>query len=117
MDGLAYLGVVDLPTATGSVRTLSFSLERAAHVRFSLRVADADAAFTTRSDTLVLQGDVLLYLTRLSGTLNGEPVTFTPDSPPASASSQLTMTDVTMDLVYLGGTTLAAPSLLADWAA
>ncbi len=82
MSGFVYQGNVNMPVAGGgTVPMMKFtadSLTLAGGVTDS--VSDGGAATVTTSPTLAFSGGVTLYATKLSGSLLGVPVTFTPST-------------------------------------
>ena len=108
LEGFSFDGVVDLPTANGTIRVLRFSIDRATNQDFRL-VVDGNLAIT--SDPLVAAGRVKLFTSRFSGSLLGLPLTFTPDVPPPITLPNMVFTDVNLDLVFLDCDTLTGPTL------
>jgi Family of unknown function (DUF6114) len=101
LEGFAFDGVVILPTATGSIRTLRFSLNLATNQDFQLLIDVSGRTQAITADPLVVSGNVLLYTSRFSGRLLGIPLTFTPDFPPPLTLPRMVFTDVSLDLVFL----------------
>lgn len=112
---MSYDGVTDLPTATGTLRVLQFSMDSSTSTPFELRVPAAGGrTLVLRSTQLTVSGNVRFYTTRLDGKLLGLPVTFTPDSPPPLPQGlpvPLVLTDVTLQLALVHADTLTAPGL------
>ncbi|HUN33296.1 MAG TPA: hypothetical protein VMU95_14900 [Trebonia sp.] len=75
-----YRGNAKLPTAAGGTVTMmkftASSLTLSGHAEDV--VTEAGVTATTSSPTMALNGNVVLYATKLSGTLDGIPLTFTP---------------------------------------
>ncbi|MEV4664364.1 hypothetical protein AB0J85_20735 [Micromonospora echinofusca] len=118
MYGLRFEGIVDLPTADGSLRTLKFTMDRAVTDDFLLR-APGPAGRTMRfaTDELTVQGDVAFYATRFAGRLLGVEITLTPDLPlpdglPVTSPVPITFTDPAMDLAYVSSDALTAQPAL-----
>ncbi|MGC5334913.1 DUF6114 domain-containing protein [Micromonospora sp. DT62] len=114
MDGLRFEGVVDLPTADGSLKALKFTMDRAVTDDFLLR-APAPAGRTMRfaTDRLTVQGDVAFYATRFVGRLLGVKITLTPDLPfpdglPITSPVPIAFTEPAMELAFVNSDTLTA---------
>ncbi|OWV01642.1 hypothetical protein B5D80_25945 [Micromonospora wenchangensis] len=119
MTGLRFEGIVDLPTADGTLKALKFSMSRAVTTDFSL-VADGPAGRHQRyvTDELTVQGDVAFYATRFVGKLLGITITLTPDLPlpdgiPVTSPIPITFTDPAIDLAFVDSDTLTARPALA----
>ncbi|MFC0002557.1 DUF6114 domain-containing protein [Micromonospora siamensis] len=114
MTGLRFDGIVELPTASGKLRALKFSMRRAVTDDFLLRAggpAGTTAGYAT--DRLTVQGDVDFYATRFVGRLLGIKITLTPDLPfpdgiPITSPIPITFTDPVIDLAYVSSNTLTA---------
>jgi hypothetical protein len=118
MHGLSYDGVVDLPTATGTVKVLRFSMSRSELEPFQLSTPGGPKPFLTVSDRLVLQGNVTFYASRFTGTLLLLfRLTFTPENPPPLVLPEMEFTDCDIDLVYVQTETLTAANLGLRFAA
>lgn len=116
MSGLTYQGNVSVPTAGGGpVEMMKFtadSIGLASGVTDT--VTEGGGTTVTSSPTLAFSGGVTLYATRLSGSLAGVPVTFTPTTVDAvlltlanviTGSASVTFTSVTTDQpIVLAGT-------------
>ncbi|MEU8046979.1 hypothetical protein AB0B71_22890 [Micromonospora echinofusca] len=118
MYGLRFEGIVDLPTAEGSLRALKFTMDRAVTDDFLLR-APGPAGRTMRfaTDELTVRGDVAFYATRFVGRLLGVEITLTPDLPlpdglPVTSPVPVTFTDPAMDLAYVSSDALTAQPAL-----
>jgi hypothetical protein len=76
------MGNAKVPTAAGGTVTMmkftASSLTLSGHAQEV--VTEAGSTATTSSPTMVLNGNVVLYATKLSGTLAGIPLTFTPNT-------------------------------------
>ncbi|MFY1596995.1 hypothetical protein [Micromonospora sp. WMMD737] len=118
MDGLRFEGVVDLPTADGSLKALKFTMDRAVTDDFLLR-APAPTGRTMRfaTDRLTVQGDVAFYATRFVGRLLGVKITLTPALPfpdglPITSPVPITFTEPAMELAFVDSDTLTATPAL-----
>lgn len=114
MTGLRFDGIVELPTATGTLKALKFSMARAVTDDFKL-VADGPAGRNQQylTDRLTVQGHVAFYSTRFSGRLLGIRITLTPDLPfpdgiPVTSPIPITFTDPVIDLAFVTSDTLTA---------
>jgi hypothetical protein len=107
MDHFTYAGNAKLPLAAGGTVTMmkftasSITLNGAADA-----VTEAGHTATTSSPVMAFNGDVVLYATKLSGTLDGIPLTFTPTTISGlllkvanviTSNADITMTSVTTD--------------------
>lgn len=83
MLGLAFDGIVDLPTADGTIRVLQFSMNRATTTNFELRTPHSHGVTTAiKSRELTVAGNVTFHTNRFSGKFGGLiPLELTPDSP------------------------------------
>lgn len=119
MYGLRLDGIVELPTASGPLRTLRFSMDRAVTDDFDLRIpGPAGQALDFRSSALTVAGDVRFYATRFSGRLPllGIKITLTPDSPLPPDGIPLTLPRIVFDdpemrLAFVECDRLTAPHL------
>ncbi|RKN37714.1 DUF6114 domain-containing protein [Micromonospora endolithica] len=114
MTGLRFAGIVDLPTADGTLRVLKFSMRQAVTDDFLLR-SPGPSGRTMRfaTDRLTVRGDVAFYATRFVGRLLGIKVTLTPDLPlpggiPITVPFPITFTDPVIDLAFVTSDTLTA---------
>ncbi|MGB2569199.1 DUF6114 domain-containing protein [Micromonospora citrea] len=114
MTGLRFEGIVDLPTANGTLKALKFSMAKAVTDDFKL-VADGPAGRRQQyvTDRLTVQGDVAFYAARFSGKLLGIRITLTPDLPfpdgiPITSPIPITFTDPEIDLAFVDSDTLTA---------
>ncbi|SCG59288.1 DUF6114 domain-containing protein [Micromonospora coxensis] len=114
MTGLRFEGIVDLPTANGTLKALKFSMAKAVTDDFKL-VADGPAGRRQQyvTDRLTVQGDVAFYAARFSGKLLGIRITLTPDLPfpdgiPITSPIPITFTDPQIDLAFVDSDTLTA---------
>jgi hypothetical protein len=104
----AYQGNARLPTASGGTVTMmkftASSLTLSGHVADA--VTEAGVTAVTSSPVMAFNGNVVLYATRLSGSLAGVPLTFTPDTISGvllrvtsllTSNAEVTLTSVTTD--------------------
>jgi hypothetical protein len=111
-SGLSYDGIVDLPTHTGTLRALQFSLKSSTSTPFELQVPAPGGTISLRSSKLTVSGQVRFYTSEIKGKLFGlVPVTFTPESPPPLVVPELFFTDATVQLVFVSCDRLTAPAL------
>lgn len=103
MYNSSYEGVAELPTRDGTIRALSFVMDKAVNKPFSLQIDEpGDATTLIKSNELITDGNVEFYTPKMSGKLFGLiPVTFTPEQPPPLTLPVLWFTDVTIDLAYV----------------
>ncbi len=107
MYGLRIDGVVDLPTKTGTIKVLRFSMRKAVIDRFELRSPGAAGATgLTTSRKLTVEGDVHFYASRFEGRILGIKLTLTPNSPLIPGGIPLTLpvisfTSPKIDLVFV----------------
>ncbi|MER7460258.1 DUF6114 domain-containing protein [Micromonospora sp. NPDC126480] len=114
MTGLRFEGIVDLPTAVGTLKALKFSMARAVTDDFLLRVpGPAGRTMSFATGQLTVRGNVDFYATRFSGKLLGIRLTLTPDLPfpdglPITSPIPISFTDPEMDLAFVTSDTLTA---------
>jgi Family of unknown function (DUF6114) len=115
--GLSYDGIVDLPTHTGTLRALQFSLRSSTSTPFELQVpVPGVGTLSLRSSKLTVSGQVRFYTTQIKGKLFGLlPVTFTPESPPPLVVPDLFFTDATVQLAFVHCDRLTAPTLRINY--
>jgi len=113
MYNSTYDGVIDLPTAEGTVQALKFSMDKAVNKPFKLTIPETSGATTViESNELITDGNVRFYTPSFQGKLFGViPVTFTPESPPPLTLPVLWFTDVTINLAFVRCDTLTADPL------
>lgn len=116
MHGATYDGTVEVPTAGGaSVRMLKFSMSALDLTGTpTLTVSQGGQSAETSGTAMHFSGDVVLYVTKLTGHLLGIPLTLTPDSPLALFTSLLNgvpLTDVTTDQPLISADALSIPGL------
>lgn len=91
MTGLAYGGVVEVPTASGPVRALRFTMDTLTIDR--TRLVAPGLSLRNPRGAATLTGGVELYTTSISGLLFGAiPVLFTPRLPPPFIPPSATFT-------------------------
>jgi len=115
LHGFAYDGVVALPTGGGTIRALQFSMTEAVSTNFQLLISGGGRTLALRSDPLTVSGAVKFYTSRFSGRYLGVPLTFTPDIEPPFVLSEMTFTDVDLDLVFVDCDTLTAEEFGQSW--
>lgn len=82
-NGFALAGVTTVPTADGPLKVMVVSMASASLTDYRLSTHDGPGRLALSADRLDLSGNVLLYLTRLSGCIEDVfCVTFTPDKLP-----------------------------------
>jgi len=115
-SNLHFDGIVDLPTKSGTLRALQFSLDSSTSTPFELQVPGPNGTFSIRSSKLTVSGHVLLFVTRIQGRLDilgipTLPVDYTPDSPPLIVPTNVTFDDATVQLVFIHCDLLTAPQI------
>jgi hypothetical protein len=113
ITGFHYVGNVKMPVAGGTENMMKFtadSIDLSGTV--TVTVTQNGVTVTTVSDTQDFSDGVTLYATKLSGSLLGVPLTFTPSTISAALLSlanvatglaPLTMTGVTTDQFLISG--------------
>ncbi len=82
-NGFVLSSVTTVPTAGGPLKVMVVSMASASLTDYRLSTHDSPGRLALSADRLDLGGNVLLYLTRLSGCVEGVfCVTFTPDKLP-----------------------------------
>ncbi|MDJ0344148.1 DUF6114 domain-containing protein [Streptomyces sp. H10-C2] len=82
-NGFALSGVTTMPTADGPLKVMIVTMASASLTDYRLSTHDGGGRLALSADSLDLSGNVILYLTRLSGCIEGVLcVTFTPDKLP-----------------------------------
>jgi hypothetical protein len=113
MSGLSYDGNVELPTATGTILAMQFSMTSSTSTPFELDVRVGDHTIVITSPSLTVSGDVKFYATEIKGNLEGiTTVDFTPSSPPPLTVPDLFFTDATISLAFVTSSTLTAGKLV-----
>jgi hypothetical protein len=117
MSGLSFDGVVDLPTRTGTLKVLQFSMSKSVSTPFQLLVpAPNGQTLAFNSSSLTVQGNVKFFTTKFQGNLFGLiPVTFTPESPPPLILPELVFSDARIELAFVRSDVLTAPSLNIEY--
>ncbi|GII53308.1 hypothetical protein Pth03_16970 [Planotetraspora thailandica] len=119
MTGMKFHGVVEVPTATGTVKMLWFTMDRAV---LSGPTQTMGAA-TLVGKTFTFDGDVDIYTTKMTGTLLGLRQEFTAENPNVLVRAlklvprldlPLTMTDIVSEQPYVTADSLDAQGLRLD---
>ncbi|RKN64243.1 hypothetical protein D7231_29125 [Streptomyces klenkii] len=114
-DGFTLARVAEVPTADGPRRAMVLSMRAASLRDYRLRTRDGGGAeLALDADELRLGGRVTLYLTRLTGCVQGILcLTFTPDRLPVPpvAPPFVFMTDVTAEQALVASGTIGAAGL------
>lgn len=109
MTGLSYDGLVELPTASGTIEAMQFSMDSSTSTPFKLVVTVGTHTVVTTSTSLTVSGHVTFYAAEIKGNLLGTlPVDFTPQSPPPAVTPDLFFTDATVSLVDVISDSLTA---------
>jgi hypothetical protein len=121
LEGLAYDGTAQVPTAAGTVTMMKFTMSALTlSGDIALNVTEGGNTAVTRSSSMHFGGPVVLYATKLSGDLLGIPITITPDSPlatilqvlaPVTQAVPVPMTNVVTDQPYVSASSLQAAGL------
>ena len=121
LDGLAYQGKVNLPVnGGGTVTMMKFTMSSQQLSGLDLTVTGNDGTLTTAAPSAAFSGRVVLYATRLTGTLAGVPLTLTPGNAESTLLQLLntltpvvpiTLTDVTASQPVVLGHSGAIASL------
>jgi hypothetical protein len=112
MTGLSYDGNVALPTATGSIEAMQFSMSSSTSTPFELDVPVGSHQCTVKSSKLTVSGNVNFYTAEIKGNLLGLlPVDFTPSAPPPLTTPDLFFTDATLQLVFVRSDELTANAM------
>jgi hypothetical protein len=116
LKGLAYQGVVNMPTATGTVQMMKFTLTSQSLTSATQTVTETGRTLTTKLAAAKFSGHVVLYATQLSGDLGIIPLTLTPGNVESTLlqllktltpSIPVTMTNVVANQpVLLAGSTM-----------
>jgi hypothetical protein len=112
LAGLSFDGVAQVPTAAGPVPMLKFSmasLALSAGTRLLIS-QDGHGLLTVKAASLELSGDVVLYTTKISGTLAGHQVTFTPKRPPSQLGHDVTLGSLVVHQPYATSTSVLQAS-------
>lgn len=102
-SGLSYEGVSQIPTpGGGKTPMLKFAMTSVTLTGATIQFAVvAGAPVSISASSLGFTGGVVLFATKISGELNGTPVTFTPAQPPRAIPRALTLTNLVTDQPYL----------------
>jgi hypothetical protein len=112
MSGLTYDGNVDLPTKSGTLTVMEFSMDSSTSTPFELDVTAGGVTSKTKSSSLTVSGNVKFYATEIKGNVLGVlPADYTPTNPPPLVPSELFFTDVTIGLANVVCDKLTAASL------
>lgn len=121
LTGFKYQGNVDVPTAGGSQPMMKFTADSISlSGTVTVTVTENGSTVTTVSATQDFSDGVTLYATKLSGSLLGVPLTFTPSTVSAVLLSvasvatglvPITMTGVTTDQLLISGGTQVTTQL------
>jgi hypothetical protein len=114
LDGLAYQGVVNMPvTGGGTVQMMKFTMKSQALTTATQTVTESGRTLKTDLASATFSGSVVLYATKLSGTLLGVPITLSPGNV-VSTLLQLLNTLTPSIPVTMKGVTADQPVLLAN---
>jgi hypothetical protein len=110
-SGLSYDGIAEVPTKSGTIRALKFSMSSSSSIPFELQIPSPGGhTISIKSSDLTVSGNVTFYTTEIKGNLLGLlPVDFTPNSPPPLVIPELFFTDATVQLVFVQSDVLTAP--------
>ncbi|HEX7161272.1 MAG TPA: hypothetical protein VF223_08565 [Trebonia sp.] len=121
LTGFKYQGNVDVPTAGGPQSMMKFTADSISlSGNVTVTVTENGSTVTTVSATQDFSDGVTLYATKLSGSLLGVPLTFTPSTVSAvllslasvaTSLTQITMTGVTTDQLLISGGTQVTTQL------
>jgi hypothetical protein len=102
MTGLTFDGVTSVPTASGSVSMLEFSMTSLAlSGNVALTATLSGSTLRTQASSANFSGSVVLYTTAISFSLSGTQVSYTTASPPSSLPSDVQVTGLVTDETYL----------------
>lgn len=116
MTGMKFTGVVDMPTATGSVKMLRFTMNKAVLEQPQQTMG----ATTLTGSTFTFEGNVVICTTKMTAKLLGVPQEFTAENPNLlvralklvpSLNVPLTMTDIVSEQPYVTADSLRADDL------
>jgi hypothetical protein len=121
LTGFKYQGNVEVPTAGGTQSMMKFTADSISlSGTVTVTVTENGSTVTTVSATQDFSDGVTLYATKLSGSLLGVPLTFTPSTVSAVLLSvasvatglvPITMTGVTTDQLLISGGTQVTTQL------
>ncbi|TLP62089.1 DUF6114 domain-containing protein [Microbispora triticiradicis] len=116
MTGMKFTGVVEMPTATGTVKMLRFTMHKAVLER----PVQTMGSTTLVGSTFTFEGNVVICTTKMTAKLLGVPQQFTAEHPNIlvralklvpSLNVPLTMTDVVSEQPYVTADSLRADDL------
>ncbi|MBD3144155.1 DUF6114 domain-containing protein [Microbispora bryophytorum] len=116
MTGMKFTGVVEMPTATGAVKMLRFTMDKAVLEQPRQTMGPT----TLTGSTFTFEGNVVICTTKMTAKLLGVPQEFTADHPNLlvralklvpSLNVPLTMTDVVSEQPYVTADSLRANDL------
>ncbi|WP_249346422.1 DUF6114 domain-containing protein [Microbispora sp. H11081] len=116
MTGMKFTGVVEMPTATGTVRMLRFTMDKAVLERPTQTMGQA----TLTGSAFTFEGNVVICTTKMTARLLGLPQEFTAEHPNLlvnalrlvpSLNVPLTMTDIVSEQPYVTADSLRADGL------
>jgi hypothetical protein len=112
MSGLSYDGNVALPTKSGTITVMQFSMDSSTSTPFQLVVTTRGNVMKINSSKLTVSHNVKFYTTEIKGNALGVlPVDYTPANPPPVTPPVLFFTDVTIGLVDVQCDSLTASNL------
>jgi hypothetical protein len=121
LDGMSYQGTAQVPTASGTLTMMKFTMSSLTLTGdVTATVTQNGQTTVTTNSSLDFSGGVVLYATKLSGTLLGVPITLTPGSVVTVLLKLLnsltplvpvTMTNVTTDNFLVASESLQANDL------
>ncbi|AAZ56363.1 hypothetical protein JCM3263A_02880 [Thermobifida fusca] len=94
MSGSYFAGVVEYPTSAGTDRYLKLGMSRADFDNAVLWWMDGEEKVSIDLPDMTMQGDVVMYVTRMKVRILGIPLVFTPDFPPPLLLPFMIVTDV-----------------------
>ncbi|MEV4461720.1 hypothetical protein, partial [Microbispora sp. NPDC049633] len=116
MTGMKFTGVVEMPTATGTVKMLRFTMDKAVLERPTQTMGPT----TLTGSTFTFEGNVVICTTKMTAKLLGLPQEFTAEHPNLlvkalrlvpSLNVPLTMTDIVSEQPYVTADILRADDL------
>ncbi|MEU7936557.1 DUF6114 domain-containing protein [Microbispora bryophytorum] len=116
MTGMKFTGVIEMPTATGAVKMLRFTMDKAVLEQPRQTMGPT----TLTGSTFTFEGNVVICTTKMTAKLLGVPQEFTADHPNLlvralklvpSLNVPLTMTDVVSEQPYVTADSLRADDL------
>ncbi|TQS27353.1 DUF6114 domain-containing protein [Microbispora sp. KK1-11] len=116
MTGMKFTGVVEMPTATGRVKMLRFTMDKAVLEQPQQTMGPT----TLTGSTFTFEGNVVICTTKMTAKLLGVPQEFTADHPNLlvralklvpSLNVPLTMTDIVSEQPYVTADSLRADDL------